>query len=132
MLIMVWQTSRQYEVNKLIVRKKNAVYLGGKRLGVIYPSKKTFRSFRRSSKHLFKAYSGWGVNRELLEYLERMGIEWVEIEDKDTNTIYRTTVKTIDEKGIIYDNDGETQKILPLPYWSRRVMFTSLDNFMGG
>jgi len=115
----------------VIKRKGDAVYLGTKRLGVIYPSRKTFRTWRRKTRHFFRAYNGWGLNEELLEYLGRIGIEWVEIEEKEEHAIYRANLKTIDMKGIIHDNNGETQRILPLPYWDKRIMYTPLDGFTG-
>ena len=110
----------------------NQVYLGSRRLGIVYPSKKTFRTFRRSSKHLFRAYNGWGINKELLEYLEKMGVEWIEVEDLETGKIYRANIATIEARGISHDYNGERQKILPLPYWLTHEYRSTLMDWMGG
>ena len=107
----------------------NSVFLGGRRIGVIYPSKRTFRAWRRSSKHLFKAYNGWGLNVELLNYLSLHDIKWVEIVDNDTGILYRATVETIQARGIPHFNGGEEQKILPLAYWSTYNTTHTLDEY---
>ena len=101
----------------MVLVRGNSVFLGGRRIGVIYPSKRTFRAWRRSSKHLFRAYNGWGLNVELLNYLSLNDIKWVEIVDNDSGMLYRATVETIQAKGIAHDYDGEPQKILPLNEW---------------
>ncbi len=123
----------------MIERKGHTIYLvvnGRKhKLGVVYPSKKTFRAFRRRSKHYFKAYNGWGLNRELLEYLSNIGIVWVEIEDRDTGKLYRANIKTIVGRGLTHYNGDEEQKVLPENVWSvvnTRPEMHSLDEYMGG
>ena len=122
----------------MIRRVGNALYLlendRKHKLGVVYPSRKTFRTFRRRSKHYFKAYKGWGLNRELLEYLIGNGIVWVEVEDKDTGRLYRANVKTIVNRGATHYYGDEEQKVLPESGWSILNMKPeshSLEEYMG-
>ena len=120
----------------MIIAKSNRVYLvedGQRRLlGIIYPGKKVFRTHRDIRRHLFRAYQGWGFNRELLDYLSSLGIVWVEVEDARHGSLYRTTLRTILERGISYSNNGEEQRVLPLDYWDMRRITGNLEKWLGG
>ena len=105
--------------NGKVVRFRN-----GKMLGVIR-SDKTFMTFRKEKKHLFRMYNGWAFNKKLLEELRDIGIEWIEIHANDTKTIYRTNIENFFTVGIYYKNpkgEKDYQLVLQLRFWSKFPM----------
>jgi hypothetical protein len=103
-------------IGKYIIDGKVIRLLNGKRLGVIRKDY-TFMAFRKKSKHYFRFYDGWSMNKELLEHLRDFGIKFIEIIDTESNTIYRTSVESFFQKGITYVNTKgikDEQLILPI------------------
>ena len=101
----------------------------GKKLGIIC-SDKTFRTFRKEKKHLFKLYNGWAFNVELLKELRDVGVEWIEVHCNDTKYIYRTNIQNFFNCGIYYKNpkgEKDYQLILPLDYWFKYPMLSKKE-----
>ena len=87
----------------------NTVYWKTRKLGEIYPSESTFESVKRTPKNLFRLFDGLGLNRELLNLLDRLGINTIHV--PYCGKILETTTKKWLSKGIP----------LPQKYCSDRV-----------
>jgi len=96
----------------------------GKKLGVVCRDL-VFRIFGRDEKkHLFRIYNGWALNKELLEDLRNMHVEFIEIHTKQGN-IYKTNIVNFfdKEKAIYYKNtkgEKDIQLVLPLSFWFKK------------
>ena len=101
----------------------------GKKLGNIRTDR-TFMTFRKEKKHLFRIYNGWALNRILLKELRDVGVEFVEVHATDTGYIYRTKLENFFTVGIYYKNpknEKDEQIVLPLKYWAKYPMLNKRE-----
>jgi hypothetical protein len=81
---------------------------------------KTFRKSVKASKHLYRQFNGYSIALSVLEELKGKGIENIEIFDKESKTLYRTTVETYFSKGHeIWIKGFEPQLCLSLVHFNQ-------------
>lgn len=74
-----------------------------------------YRKVVERKKHLMKMFDGYGIDKHILDILEKDCTK-IRLLEKDTKKIYETTPGVFMEKGITKNFDGE-QVFLSLKYW---------------
>ena len=93
------------------------LYIDNKNIGVVDYYNKKLIQFKDEEKHKFRKYDGWGWNKKVLQILLENNIENIEIQTKDKTLL--TSIYKIIKSGIIYNNKGEEQVILPEKFFVR-------------
>lgn len=94
-------------------------FLNGKRLGILR-NDYIFTTFKLKSKHFFRIYNGWALNKILLKALRDVGVEIIEVIARDEKKVYKTNINNFFLHGIEYKNtknEKDEQIILSLGYW---------------
>lgn len=102
---------------------KRPIKMWDKHIGDVYFSdgKKIFVMRRKKSKHFFRNFEGYGINKNLLQTLIQrfrvVEIRLVEILEDNCTNVYRTNPETFIKEGYAYKNKVEPfdeQYILPV------------------
>ncbi len=75
-----------------------------------------YRKIVKGSKHLFRAYNAYGIEKIIINKLKG-DCEEIRIKDTETGNIYATTYDNFVDKGIEHDW-GTPQVFLPLKYFA--------------
>lgn len=108
--------------------KRNQVWLGDRRVGWITTTmdgKKVFVSPRNRQKHFFRDLSGWGLSKEVLEFLRRNLFDEVHLRIGKRETLI-SELALWDIYGIDYQREPyEPQKILPEKHMTKKMLSLS-------
>ncbi|MCD6413584.1 MAG: hypothetical protein J7L54_05520 [Elusimicrobia bacterium] len=97
--------------------KNKILYLHGKKVGIITRDGK-FITFRDEKKHLYRMYDAWGFSKEVIDFLDRIGVLLVEVATK--RKIYRILLGEIMKYGIKHRNPkdkNELQILVPRKFF---------------
>ncbi|CAB3391657.1 hypothetical protein [Kyrpidia spormannii] len=89
----------------------------GKVVGTVYG--RTFYKSVTRKVHFFRKGGGYAIQAPVLRSLMERGITYVEIVEKDTGNLYRTTVKEYWTLGIPFDEGHGEQIVLDLRYFDK-------------
>lgn len=91
------------------------VIFKGRVVGYSVPQRLLFITYRKPH-HFFRKYRGFGISKDLLEYLYNKGIRFIRIEyDSGTETVvYETHIDTFLNSPIEFNYQGDIQKVVPV------------------
>lgn len=86
-----------------------------------------------NSKHIFRKYNGIAISSSALYQMEPDALILIEYIGKTEDVYFITYVRVYNESELEHDNDGDTQKIVPL-YRHKKVLLrnkgsTTMDKF---
>ena len=93
----------------------NSAFWNSFKWGIVVPEESKFLVVRRTQKNVFKMFNGLGINEELLHYLRRKNVKYIEV--PFCGEILRTTTEKWLKDGIRspYCNERvDRQIIMPL------------------
>jgi len=101
----------------MIKVRNKILYLYGKKVGIITKDGK-FVTFRDEKKHLYRMYDAWGFSKEVIDFLDRIGIWLVEVVTR--TKLYRILFDDILRYGIKHRNprdEKELQILVPRKFF---------------
>lgn len=91
------------------------VMRSGKIYGII--RKDLFDKHVERRKHLFRTLTAYGIQEDVLHYLQKKGIRFIKILEKDTGDIYLAALADYLKHGIHVDKGHGPQVMLELKYF---------------
>jgi len=92
--------------------------VNGKNINAGYISSGIFTTFKKKSKHFFKKFDGWGLNKQLIEMLNNYDIPYILIKDNENNHKYMISLQDFNKNGVEV-NYTEPQIICPQVYFKQ-------------
>jgi hypothetical protein len=93
----------------------HAIRVNGRTVGEVRGQ--TFAKRVQRSKHLFRVGPAWGWDIAALREAERLGAEWADVVDMESNTVYRTPIEQIWKFGFQRNFGYGEQVFLRLVYF---------------
>jgi len=88
----------------------------------------SFYMVRNRDKHFYRKYSGYAINKRILDRLNNLGIKKIYLKEADTDTEFMIPLDAFIENAIPIEWNGEIQYCVPLEYWIKTN--ESLDKYI--
>lgn len=98
-------------MKELILKEKAT----GKTFGIVVGE--TFYKRVDSHIHRFRKLNAYGIQQNILDFLQDKGVQAVQVEETDTGDIYRATLADYIRRGVPIDEGYGQQVMLPLKYF---------------
>ncbi len=72
----------------------------------------------RKSKHLFRKYNGWAIDKDILIELKDSDVKTIRIKDKDEKVIYKISLEDFIDKGLEV-NYSSSQVVCEVNYFTK-------------
>lgn len=87
----------------------------GKTYGVVIGD--TFHKRVDSRIHRFRKLNAYGIQQNVLDFLQDNGVQFVQVEETDTGNIYLAALADYIRRGVPIDEGHGQQVMLPLKYF---------------